>query len=190
MCSGPAPETATVAPVVRRTLGPCTMPAPVPQPLPVAPPGVEYCDAAGWQRRWLSATTRSAGRPSGLPQAVVALSAAGSGVVVSDTRRSRLQVFSSNSFVRTVSRLGPRRPRTRGIVCDSASDEFEDATCYVADRNNHRIQHLRLRDAQVAPNPHARAPAPPHRHAAAAEPATLEAQVLSSVGAYGIGAGS
>ena len=55
-------------------------------------------------------------------------------------------------------RARPRPHGPAGIVCDSASDEFEDATCYVADRNNHRIQHLRLRDAQVAPSPRAARP--------------------------------
>ena len=150
------------------------------QPLPVAPPGVEYWRTLLYNRQpavgsKCNYTLRRADRCPGFLQWPSSLSALPGGqVVVSDTRRSRLQVFSSNgTFVRTVSRLGHERGRVHGpagIVCDSASDEFEDATCYVADRNNHRIQHLRLRDAQVAPSPHARAPAPPHRRTAAPPP--------------------
>ena len=133
------------------------------QPLPVAPSGVEYWRTLLYNRQpavgsKCNYTLRLADRCPGYLQWPSSLSALPGGqVVVSDTRRSRLQVFSSNgTFVRTVSRLGHERGRVHapaGIVCDSASDEFEDATCYVADRNNHRIQHLRLRDAHRR-NPH------------------------------------
>ena len=153
------------------------------QPLPVAPPGVEYWRTLLYNRQpaigsKCNYTLRRADRCPGFLQWPSSLSALPGGqVVVSDQRRSQLQVFSSNgTFVRTVSRLGHERGRVHapaGIVCDSASDEFEDATCYVADRNNHRIQHLRLRDAQVGAmpaRPHAGAAAPPHRRTAAPPP--------------------
>ena len=153
------------------------------QPLPVAPPGVEYWRTLLYNRQpavgsKCNYTLRRADRCPGFLQWPSSLSALPGGqVVVSDQRRSQLQVFSSNgTFVRTVSRLGRERGQVSGpagIVCDSASDEFEDATCYVADRNNHRIQHLRLRDAQVGAmpaRPHAGAAAPPHRRTAAPPP--------------------